>query len=201
MSLEGNQPWIFIGRTDAEAEALVLCPLMWRANLLEKTLMLGKTEHRRRRGWQRIRWLDDITNSMDMNLSNAWETAKDRETWRAAIHGVTKSRTWLSNWTITGHCAVYTCWVQKWMTLFLDLGNLWDRLLVVVRIGKKWRMPEIRDNESLGFEKYQRMFPVVAFPVPPIPLTNTQAHTVSFSIFWLVCCWTNIIRKRKHFWI
>ena len=90
--------------------------LLWRANLLEKTLMLGKTEHRRRRGRQRIRWFDDVTNSMDMILSKLWETAKDRETWRAAIHGVTKSRTWRSNWTITRYCAVYTCWVQKWMT-------------------------------------------------------------------------------------
>ena len=73
--------------------------LMWRADLLEKTLMLGKIEGRRRRGWQRTRWLHGITNSMDMNLSKLQEMVKDREVWRATVHGVTKGWTRLSDWT------------------------------------------------------------------------------------------------------
>ena len=73
--------------------------LMWRVKPLEKTLILGKIEGRRRRGWQRMRWLDDITASTDMSLSKLQEMVKDRETWRVAVHGVTKSWTWLSDWT------------------------------------------------------------------------------------------------------
>ena len=96
---EGDDPWDFFGRNDAKAELQYFDHLMWRADSLEKTLMLGGIGGRRRRGRPRMRWLDGIADWMDVSLSELREFVMDRDAWHAGIHGVAFSRTRLSDWT------------------------------------------------------------------------------------------------------
>ena len=121
--------------------------LMWRADSLEKTLMLGHVEGMRRRGQQGMTWLDDITDSKNMSLSNLWEIVKDREAWHAAVHWITKSWTQLSDWTTTNEES------SSWRTNWFFTPNLPLRKLPadhVVKIAYKQRSGEISrsDDES-----------------------------------------------------
>ena len=100
--------------------------LMWRTDLLKKTLMLGKIEGGRRRGWQRMKWLDGITNSMDMSLSKLQELVTDREAWHAAVHGVTKSRTRLSDWTELNWTLLQPFFLPGSLPCLCPVGKGWN---------------------------------------------------------------------------
>ena len=119
---KGNQPfqWVVIGRTDAELKLQYSGHLIQTADSWEQTLLLGKIEGRRRRGWQRMKWLDSITDSKDMNLPKLWEIVEDRGAWCATVLEVAKSRTQLSDWTTTPcnpQITFLNIYLEKWKLL------------------------------------------------------------------------------------
>ena len=148
VNFKGNQSWIFIGRANAEAEAPIFWPCNAKSWLIGKTLMLRKIESRRIKERQRIRWLDGITDSINMSLSKLRVMVKDREPWCAAVYGVTRSWTPLSNWTRTTRISILAIYLMslntklKPISHFINIGVAY-LYVYIVEMWKNFKIAQL----------------------------------------------------------